>query len=131
MDATLMAVLTGAVSATAGEAGKAALASLGALVRRLRGPGGAAELAVADLAAAPADGRVRATATVLDAEAAADPVFAAALREWVAGCAVLSHATLDCSTSGDGSVRNTIAGGAQVRGPVVQARDIHGGVNLG
>jgi hypothetical protein len=120
MDGTLMAVLTAAAGGAAGEAGKTALSALGTLVRRLRGSGSAAEVAVRDLLADPEPARARATASVLAAEMAADPAFDTELRAWAVRSGLLEP-----------TVRNTVSGGATITGPVIQARDIHGGVHLG
>ncbi|MFL6073003.1 MAG: hypothetical protein ACJ73S_06350 [Mycobacteriales bacterium] len=109
----LTAVLMRVAEGVGGEAGQAAWAGLSSLVRRALGR---------EPARPPADDE--ATAGELAAQLLelmrSDPEFAAALREWFAGAAHL----------GGGDVENVIQGGAQVQGPVVQARDIQGPITF-
>ncbi|MFI7243984.1 hypothetical protein [Streptomyces qinglanensis] len=128
--ATALSLATAAAASAAGgaadAAGQSAWESLLSLVRRVggrRGDGdhGEGRLAVVD----PADsGQVGALTGWLDEQARADEEFAALLRGWAERHAPALRAERS-------EVRNTVSGSAQVQGPVIQARDIHGGVNLG
>jgi hypothetical protein len=99
------------------DAGRAAFASLTRAVRgRLRGdPADAAALEAAE--ARPDDAAlVERLATALDEACARDRAFRDEL-------------TLLWTAARDGAVTNTIGGA--VHGPVVQARDVHGGIRFG
>lgn len=109
----LAAVLTQVADTVGGEAGQAAWASLRSLVRRAFGR---------EPERLPADGEAAgALASELVERARRDPEFAAELRAWFA----------DAERVGGGNVENVIQGDAHVQGPVVQARDVHGGISFG
>ncbi|MBO8188036.1 hypothetical protein [Streptomyces spirodelae] len=129
VDAALTLVSTAATAAAggaAGAAGQSAWESLLSLVRRVGGRRpdsrpGAGELTAVD----PADGeQVRVLTGWLGQQARADEEFAALLRGWAERHAPALRAE-------HSEVHNTVSGDAQVHGPVVQARDIHGGITFG
>jgi hypothetical protein len=123
----LTAVLSRLLDGALGEAGKQAWEALVRLVRRaprsdrqvVSSPGNA----LLDLQERPGDPvRAEALGAALARLAAADPGFAALLQEWWASA---DHLVRQADA---GSV-NTIRG--DVRGPAVQARDIHGPISFG
>ncbi|RJL31000.1 hypothetical protein [Bailinhaonella thermotolerans] len=114
MDATALAAIISALAGgAAGEAGKSAWNSLTALVRRRFGDDSA------ELERRPPDE----AAAGLVWRAGADPEFGEALAEWMRDASALVQQRRD--------VTNTISGDARVTGPVIQAGDIHGSINLG
>lgn len=109
-----VALVSVAAGGAATAAGQSAWTSLTALVRRALGR---------ESAVSPEDeDGVRALAARIAEAAAADPEFARQLREWAE-----PHRGL---LPDGGSVRNVIADGAHITGPVVQARDIDGGITF-
>ncbi|NSC21050.1 hypothetical protein FM076_07425 [Streptomyces albus subsp. chlorinus] len=125
-----LTLATTAASAAAGgaasAAGQSAWESLLSLVRRVGGlrrdgePGEGGPTAVD-----PADERqVRVLTGWLAEQADRDEEFAALLRGWAERHAPALRAERS-------EVNNTVSGSAQVSGPVIQARDIHGGIHLG
>jgi hypothetical protein len=111
-----------------GEAGKQAWDALVRLVGRARRPEAQAPAvepgaALTELESHPGDSaRAEAAGRALERLAAADPEFAAALREWWAGTDRLVH------EAEAGNV-NVIRG--NVHGHVVQARDVQGPISFG
>jgi hypothetical protein len=103
-----------AAEGVGGEAGQAAWAGLSSLVRRAFGR-------EPDRPPVSDEASAGALAAELLERARRDPEFAAELRAWFA----------EAETAGGGNVENVIQGDAQVRGPVVQARDIHGSISFG
>ena len=101
------------------EAGKRAWAGLTSLMGRLFGRSASEAAKQVEIDAA-APETIRTLAEALAAEAESDPVATTALRDWMAD----TERALDQS----GDVTNTISG--NVHGPVVQARDIHGGITF-
>ncbi|MGP3978377.1 hypothetical protein ACTWQF_31095 [Streptomyces sp. 8N114] len=116
------AVANGAASA----AGQSAWESLLSLVRRVGGRRPDGEPGEGRLTAVdPADSeQVRVLTCWLGEQARADEEFAALLRGWAERHASVLRAE-------HSEVHNTVSGSAQVTGAVIQARDIHGGINLG
>jgi len=115
----LVAVLTRVFDAMSDEAGKRAWSGLTSVMGRLFGRSSSrAANEIETSAAAPET--IQALAEALAAEAESDPVATAALRDWIAD----TERALDQS----GDVTNTISG--NVHGPVIQARDIHGGITF-
>ena len=117
----LLAALAGGIG---GEVGRQSWASLSALVRRpfTRSDIRSGEDELAALEENPGDtDRARALGMVLTARADADTAFRTALESWVEQARLIR--------TGDGEVHNEISGGAQY-GPVVQARDISGGLTF-
>lgn len=111
-----VALVSVAAGGAATAAGQSAWTSLTALVRRTLGRD--------EPVVSPEDEEgVRALADRLAEDAAADAEFARQLREW----AELHRDLLP----DDGSARNVIGDEARIDGPVIQARDIHGGVSFG
>lgn len=111
---TAVALVSVAAGGAATAAGQSAWTSLTALVRRTLGR---------EPVPSPEDEEgVRALAARLAEDAAADAEFARRLCEW-------AEAHRDVLPA-DSSVRNVIGDDAHVTGPVVQARDIHGGVTF-
>lgn len=126
MDAATTAMVAAAVSGVAGsvgtEAGRRAWEGLRDLCRRAGGRGTGHEIAVPEDTD---DGeQVRVLTARLIEEGDRDRDFAAALLAWAE-----RHEA--AGRSGSGDVTNTISGNAQVRGTVIQARDISGDINLG
>ncbi|MGY1434959.1 hypothetical protein [Streptomyces reniochalinae] len=131
IDAALTLATTAAsvaAGSAAGAAGQSAWESLLALARRVGGrrPDGAPAPDEGGLAAVdPSDeAQVRVLTSWLGEQARADEEFAALLRGWAERHAPVLRAERS-------EVHNTVSGTAQVSGPVIQARDIHGGINLG
>lgn len=129
VDAALTLATTAASAAaggTASAAGQSAWESLLSLVRRVGGRRRDGEPAEGELTAVdPADEtQVRMLTGWLGEQARADDEFAALLRGW----AERHEPVLRAERS---EVHNTVSGSARVRGSVIQARDIQGGINLG
>ncbi|WP_326691216.1 MULTISPECIES: hypothetical protein [unclassified Streptomyces] len=137
VEAALALATTAAASAAGGAAtaaGQSAWESLLSLARRVTGRGavgeggaaGEARGAAGELTSVdPGDAdQVRVLTGRLADQARADEEFAALLRGWAERHAPALHAERS-------EVHNTISGPAQVNGPVIQARDIHGGINPG
>jgi hypothetical protein len=124
----LAGVLTRLAGGALEEAGKQAWDALVRLVGRSRKPGTDASVAepgaaLTELQAHPGDSaRAEAAGRALERLAAAEPEFAAALREWRAGTDRL------ISEADTGNV-NVIRG--NVHGDVVQARDVQGPISFG
>ena len=119
----LAAVLSKIFDGATAEVGKQAWTALTGLVRRTFGGRDRSRpmRAVAELERHPDDpAQITELAGALAAAADLDPDFAADLRQWLA----------DAGPAG-GDVTNVIGGSAQIRGTVVQARDIHGSITLG
>ena len=125
MDPALLSQLTfvvsGLVGGALGEAGKESWEALVGIVRRLGRRESGPILAAA---AEDPDGQVDVTGLVqaLTGRADADPEFAVVLREWSAAAEHLVRAS---------DQRNTNIISGTVRGPSVQARDIHGSISFG
>ncbi|MER5212593.1 hypothetical protein ABT063_18925 [Streptomyces sp. NPDC002838] len=111
---------------TAGAAGEQIWMSLRNLVRRRPADGephGESELTSLGQAADSAE-RATELAEALALRARQDPAFAEALAAWRR-----EAEALEGTRTGAGDVRNVISGGTQTT--VVQARDVHGSINLG
>ncbi|MGI5351631.1 hypothetical protein ACQEU8_26135 [Streptomyces sp. CA-250714] len=127
--AAALTLASTAASAAAGgaasAAGQSAWQSLLSLVRRV---GGRRDVEADEerlTAVDPADSeQVRVLTGWLGEQARADEEFAALLRGWAERHAPALRAE-------HSEVHNTVSGSATVNGPVIQARDIHGGINLG
>ncbi|MEQ4716038.1 hypothetical protein [Nonomuraea sp. B19D2] len=116
---TLAAVISAIVGGAAGEAGKNAWTSLTALIRRRFGDDVAVTSAIERAESRPPEE----TAEIIAAHAAADPSFQEALDRWTVETARLIQSKHDVS--------NTISGNARITGPVLQAGDVFGSINLG
>lgn len=119
----LAAVLAKIFDGAVNEVGRQTWTTLTGLVRRTFGDRDRSRpmRAVAELERQPADpARVEELAGALAAAAELDPDFAADLRQWL---------TVAGQPAGD--VTNVVGGSAKIRGPVVQARDIHGSITFG
>ncbi|WEO94264.1 hypothetical protein A6P39_009680 [Streptomyces sp. FXJ1.172] len=126
MDQIAPELLMALASGTAGAAGEQIWTSLRDLVTRRR-PGGepGAQSELTALAEAPGDAqRAAELAGVLAHRARQDPAFAEALAAWRQAAEALEGAR-----TGSGEVRNVVSGGTQ--NTVIQARDVHGSINLG
>lgn len=111
---------------TAGAAGEQIWTSLVNLVRRRppnAQPYGGSELTALTEGADRAD-RAAELAEALAVRARQDPAFAEALAAWRR-----EAEALEGTRGGKGDVSNVVSGGTQ--GTVVQARDVHGSINLG
>ncbi|UGY94482.1 hypothetical protein [Streptomyces gobiensis] len=106
-----VALVSTVAGSAATAAGGAAWQSLVGLFRRATGRAGVGPVDPGDEAA------VRVLAGQIIDRARSDAEFGARLRQW--------------AEEHGGEVRNTISGDAKIEGPVIQARDIHGGINLG
>jgi hypothetical protein len=125
--AQLANVLARLADGALGEAGKQAWDALVRLVGRARRPEAQAAVepgaALTELQGHPSDSaRAEAAGRALEGLAAADPEFAAALREW---WAETDHLVREA----DGGNVNVIRG--DVQGGAVQARDVHGPISFG
>ena len=109
------------VSIAAALAGKAAISVYELVKRKFSGAREATEALEAADGAAPDSAEVRALSEALAAAAKSDPEFDSELRARWQSESVVQHADR-------GGVTNQIAGA--VRGKVVQARDIQGGVSF-
>ena len=120
--AVLTQVLSALAQGAGGQAGQQAWTALAALTRRLPGRQAAGteavEAARANMGDPAAAGRL---AGILAGKAAADPGFAAALGQWLAGTQALL-------TAGHTTV-NQVRGA--VSGTVIQAGDVFGGIRHG
>lgn len=128
VEAAIALATTAAATAASGaatEAGRAAWESLVGLARRLTGRAGPQppESAQSAQSAGSAESAADLVARIA-ARARADREFAAALCQW----ADTHRAALTVDQS---TVHNEISGTATVQGPVIQARDIHGGISFG
>lgn len=119
----LAALITQLASGAAGEAGKAAFTSLVELVRRRFGREPVAVDAEAVAERPKSEGRGLVLAESLDEAQAADPEFAGQLRDWI------QDGRRAADGAGSDNVHNEISG--EVRGSVVQARDITGNITFG
>ncbi|HEX6472472.1 MAG TPA: hypothetical protein VF069_25490 [Streptosporangiaceae bacterium] len=121
----VVGALTKVFSGTAEEVGRQAWTTLTGVVRRAFGGRERSRpmRAVAELDRHPGDpARMEALAAALVAAADLDPDFAADLRGWLADTGAVRAG---------GAVTNVITGAATLHGPVIQARDIHGGITYG
>ncbi|WP_345567072.1 hypothetical protein [Nonomuraea rosea] len=116
---TLAAVVTAIVGGAAGEAGKNAWTSLTALVRRRFGDDAPAAAAL-ELTGAHSP---EAITQILVDHAKADAEFGQALSTWTTDATHLVQHKHDVS--------NTIGGDAHISGPVIQAGDVLGSINIG
>jgi hypothetical protein len=136
VEAALALATTAAASAAGGAAsaaGQSAWQSLLSLARRVTGRGAAVEDGLAGeevgvgaelMAVDPGDeDQVRVLTGRLADHARADEEFAGLLRAWAEQHAPVLQAE-------HSEVHNTVSGSAQVKGTVIQARDIHGSINL-
>jgi hypothetical protein len=110
--AAIVTLVTTAAGGAAGEAGRQAWASLLELVRRATGRAEPERVDPQDAEA------VRALSTRIAERAAADPEFRQALETWAA-------------ERPRTQVTNTVGGSARITGPVIQAGEIKGDINLG
>jgi hypothetical protein len=118
---TLVSLLSKIFNSTTEKAGEQLRDSLSSVVRRLFGRQSTSVEAVRRLGERPGDAdSIRALAQALVADSRRDPQAAAQLRHWL----VAAEQTL----SEDNRVINTITG--EVRGNVLQARDIHGDITF-
>ncbi|WP_031223615.1 hypothetical protein [Streptomyces roseochromogenus] len=126
MDQIAPELLMALAGGTAGAAGEQIWTSLRDLVRRRHSggePGDEGELTA--LAEAPGnEQRATELAEALARHARQDPAFAQALAAWRREAEALED-----TRTGAGDVRNVVSGGTQTT--VVQARDVHGSINLG
>ncbi|TMR22211.1 hypothetical protein ETD86_12255 [Nonomuraea turkmeniaca] len=116
---TLAAVISAIIGGAAGEAGKNAWTSLTALIRRRFADDDAVTAAIERAETRPAEE----TAEIIAGRAATDPAFEEALHRWTVETARLVQSKHDVS--------NTISGNARISGPVLQAGDVFGSINLG
>lgn len=117
----LVALLSKIFDGAAGKAGEQAWDSLSSTVRRAFSRRSTSAEAVKRLGERPGDPEaIKALAEALVADSDLDPQAAVQLRHWMAG----AQRTL----AGGGSVTNVVSG--EVRGNVVQSRDIHGGITF-
>ncbi|MEV0005388.1 hypothetical protein AB0H28_24305 [Micromonospora sp. NPDC050980] len=104
------------------ESGRTAVASLIDFLRARFSHDPAAREIVEGALSQPTPQAVNRLADLLDDESRRDPSFVAELRSrWSRADAVIAE--------GAGGVANSVSG--DVHGPVVQARDVHGGIHLG
>jgi hypothetical protein len=126
------AAVVAAANSAGGEAGRQAWSSLVAVVRRALGRREAtqAEEAVVEAVEAvealgePAEAAAASLRDLVLTWAHEDSGFLAELADWRREHAAVLEAR-------DDSVTNIIGGNATVQGPVIQARDIHGGIDFG
>ena len=133
-----LTLATAAAGGAATAAGQSAWQSLLALARRATGREPAGQAAGVEPAGTadpvgsvdPEDGEaVRVLIGRIAERARADEDFAGELRHWAETHRAVIQ--LDRShRSDDSQVHNTVSGNAKIEGTVVQARDIHGGINL-
>lgn len=128
VEAAIALATTAAATAASGaatEAGRAAWDSLVGLARRLTGLSGRAgpQPPQPPEPAEPAEPAADLVARIA-ARARENREFAAALCQW----ADTHRAALTVDQS---TVHNEISGTATVQGPVIQARDVHGGISFG
>ncbi|MFB7916155.1 hypothetical protein [Streptomyces sp. NPDC056061] len=125
MDPIAPELLMALAGGTAGAAGEQMWTTLRNLVRRRSSDREPHDDEFTALAGA-ADSAERATALAeaLALRARQDPAFAEALAAWRR-----EAEALEGTRTGAGDVSNAVSGGTQ--GTVVQARDVHGSINLG
>jgi hypothetical protein len=117
ISSALSRVMDGAMEGAGGQAWESMVKLIGHRKRH----NAAALHALRDLEARPGDqASIQALAAALEQRGQADPEFARQLELW---CAAILRA------QGGQASGNTVSG--VVHGPVVQARDIHGGINFG
>jgi hypothetical protein len=117
----LVSLLSKIFNSTTEKAGEQVWESLSSVVRRLFGRRSTSVEAVKRLGERPGDAdAIRALAQALVDDAGRDPQAAAQLRHWLA--------TAEQVISANERVSNTING--EVRGNVLQARDIHGNITF-
>jgi hypothetical protein len=117
----LVSLLSKISNGTTERAGEQLWESLSSVVRRLFGRRSTSVEAVKRLGERPGDAdAIRALAQALVDDAARDPQAAAQLRHWLA--------TAEQVIAADEHVTNTVTG--EVRGNVLQARDIHGNITF-
>jgi hypothetical protein len=117
----LVALLTKIFNGSSEKAGEQLWESLSSVVRRLFGRRSTSVEAVKRLGERPGDAdSIRALAQALVDDSSRDPQAAAQLRHWVASAeeTIAAHER----------VTNTVTG--DVRGNVLQARDIHGNITF-
>jgi hypothetical protein len=116
----LVSLLSKIFNGTTDKAGEQLWQSLSSFVRHLFGRNTTSVEAVKRLGERPGDpDAIRALAQALVDDTRRDPQAAAQLRHWVLAAE---------QTMAGGNVTNTVGG--EVRGNVVQARDIHGNVTF-
>lgn len=121
--ATVALTLATKASEVLTEGGKAAFAALARLIKRRFQGREAAQTALAEAEADPADdARVQSLRAELARAAAEDPAFEHELRR-------LWRDLVPHLTAGTGGVVNNVSG--SVGGNVVQARDVQGGISFG
>lgn len=117
----LVAVLTKIFNSSSEKAGEQLWESLSSVVRRLFGRRSTSVEAVKRLGERPGDAdSIRALAQALVDDSGRDPQAAAQLRHWIASA--------EETIAADERVTNTVSG--DVRGNVLQARDIHGNITF-
>ncbi|MGW2649220.1 hypothetical protein ACWC2T_30945 [Streptomyces sp. NPDC001393] len=127
MDQIAPELLMALASGTAGAAGEQIWTSLRDLVRRRHSgaePSGDQRELTALAEAPDSAERAAELAEALARRARQDPAFGQALTAWRQ-----EAEALEGTRTGSGDVHNTISGGTQ--STVVQARDVHGSINLG
>ena len=117
----LVSVLSKIFNGTTEKVGEQLGDSLGSLVRRVFGRQSTSVEAVKRLGERPGDAdSIKALAQALVDDSRRDPQAAAQLRHWLASA--------ELTLSADDRVTNTVSG--EVRGNVLQARDIHGDITF-
>ncbi|GAB2851228.1 hypothetical protein GCM10027176_62750 [Actinoallomurus bryophytorum] len=117
----LVSLLSKIFNSTTEKAGEQLWESLSSVVRRLFGRRSTSVEAVKRLGERPGDAdSIRALAQALVDDSARDPQAAAQLRHWLAGAEQI--------IATNGHVTNTVHG--EVRGNILQARDIHGNITF-
>jgi len=118
---TLVSLLSKIFNNTTEKAGEQLWDSLGSVVRRLFGRQSTSVEAVKRLGERPGDAdSIRALAQALVDDSRRDPQAAAQLRHWLVAA--------EQKLSQDNRVINTVSG--EIRGNVLQARDIHGDITF-
>ena len=118
---TLVLLLSKIFNSTTENAGEQLRDSLGSVVRRLFGRQSTSVEAVKRLGERPGDAdSIRALAQALVDDSRRDPQAAAQLRHWLVAA--------EQKLSQDNRVINTVSG--EIRGNVLQARDIHGDITF-
>jgi hypothetical protein len=117
----LVSLLTKIFNGSSEKAGEQLWESLSSVVRRLFGRRSTSVEAVKRLGERPGDAdSIRALAQALVDDSSRDPQAAAQLRHWIASA--------EETISADERVTNTVTG--DVRGNVLQRRDIHGNITF-
>jgi hypothetical protein len=117
----LVSLLTKMFNSSSEKAGEQLWESLSSVVRRLFGRRSTSVEAVKRLGERPGDNdSIRALAQALVDDSSRDPQAAAQLRHWIASA--------EETIAADQRVTNTVTG--DVRGNVLQARDIHGNITF-